>query len=53
MKAEEKNMIDIVKFGAVGDGVTINTEKIQAAIDAAAETGETVCVPGGVFAPAR
>ena len=49
MKAEEKNMIDIVKFGAVGDGVTLNTEKIQAAIDAAAETGETVCVPGGVF----
>ena len=49
MKAEEKNMIDIVKFGAVGDGVTLNTEKIQAAIDAAAKTGETVCVPGGVF----
>ena len=41
MKAEEKNMIDIVKFGAVGDGAPVNTQKIQAGIHAAAETGET------------
>ena len=42
-------MIDITKFGAVGDGVTVNTKSIQAAIHAAAETGETVRIPGGVF----
>ena len=45
----ETKMLDITKFGAVGDGAALNTESIQAAIDAAAKTGETVCVPGGVF----
>lgn len=42
-------MIDITKFGAVGDGITVNTKSIQAAIDAARKTGETVQIPGGVF----
>lgn len=42
-------MIDITKFGAVGDGKTINTAQIQSAIDEAARTGETVVIPGGVF----
>lgn len=42
-------MLNIVQFGAVGDGVTINTKNIQAAIDAAVKTGETVQIPGGVF----
>lgn len=33
----------------VADGKTVNTKAIQAAVDRAGETGETVLVPGGVF----
>jgi len=41
---------DITDFGAVGDGVTLNTAAIQAALDAAGETrGGTVFVPPGTF----
>ena len=40
---------DIVEFGAVGDGVTKNTEAIQKAIDAASEAAGTVLIPGGIF----
>ena len=43
------DMLNIVQFGAVGDGVAINTKSIQAAVDAANKTGETVQIPGGVF----
>ena len=40
----------ITGFGAVADGVTINTQAIQATIDAqAAAGGGTVVVPAGVF----
>ncbi len=41
---------DIRNYGAVSDGVTVNTPAIQAAIDAAAATGGgTVYVPAGTF----
>ncbi|MBQ8554911.1 MAG: right-handed parallel beta-helix repeat-containing protein [Clostridia bacterium] len=42
-------MFDIVKYGAVGDGVTMNTTAIQAAIDDAAKVHGTVLIPEGVF----
>jgi polygalacturonase len=38
-------MRNILDFGAVGDGVTVNTSAIQAAID----MGGTVYIPAGVF----
>lgn len=34
--------------GAVGDGTTLNTKAIQAAIDEAAKTGATVALKPGV-----
>ncbi|HLF32809.1 MAG TPA: glycosyl hydrolase family 28 protein [Cyclobacteriaceae bacterium] len=41
---------DILRFGAVGDGKTVNTVAIQKAIDACFENGGgTVIVPRGVF----
>ncbi len=41
---------NIVSFGAVGDGVTLNTQPIQKAIDAAsAAGGGTVLIPEGKF----
>ena len=44
------NQKSIAGFGAVADGATINTQAIQAAIDAqAAAGGGTVVVPPGVF----
>jgi polygalacturonase len=36
-------------FGAKGDGVTLDTRGIQAAIDAAAASGGTVCFESGVY----
>jgi len=39
---------DITKFGAVGDGITLNTANIQAAIDACG-AGDRVYVPAGTF----
>lgn len=41
-------VFDVADFGAVGDGVTVNTAAIQAAIDACTRGGE-VLVPAGVF----
>jgi exo-poly-alpha-galacturonosidase len=41
-------VFDVTQFGAVGDGVTVNTQAIQAAIDACTPGGE-VLVPAGVF----
>ena len=43
------SMLDIRSFGAVGDGLTDDTAAVQAAIDKAAETGETVYVGPGVY----
>lgn len=41
---------DIIAYGAVADGVTLNTAAIQAAIDACHQNGGgTVTVPAGVF----
>lgn len=45
MQNGRKNILD---FGAVGDGKTVNTEAIQKAIDTC-EKGETVYIPTGVF----
>ncbi len=40
----------LTDFGAVGDGETLNTKKIQAAIDRiAADGGGTLVVPEGIF----
>ncbi|WEK19969.1 MAG: glycosyl hydrolase family 28 protein [Candidatus Pedobacter colombiensis] len=39
----------ITKFGAKGDGVTINTKAIQKAIDACTQEGGTVIIPAGSF----
>ena len=41
---------DIRQYGAVGDGKTLNTKAVQAAIDACASNqGGTVLVPAGIF----
>ncbi len=42
-------MINVVDFGAVADGKTLNTKAIQAAIDECAKTGGRVIVPTGTF----
>ena len=41
--------LSIAEAGAVGDGTTLNTKVIQAAIDRLAEKGGTVVVPPGKF----
>lgn len=41
-------VFDVTDFGAVGDGVTVNTKAIQAAIEACTPGGK-VLVPAGVF----
>lgn len=46
MKTAEK--IDVTDFGAVADGVTVNTAALQAAIDACG-AGGTVFVPAGQY----
>ena len=47
LAAEEYN---ILKFGATGDGKTINTESIQAAIDKATNSGGgKVVIPEGIY----
>jgi len=42
-------IFNIKEFGAIGDGVTINTEAIQKAIDKCAEIGGVVYIPNGIF----
>ena len=42
-------MLNLLNFGAVGDGKTMNTKAFADAIAAAKETKETVCVPAGTF----
>ena len=46
----QRSIINIVDFGAVGDGKTINTEPIQKALDACTQKGGgTVTIPNGKF----
>lgn len=42
-------MINIIDFGAVGDGVFMNTEAFAKAIAAAKKNNDAVCVPAGTF----
>lgn len=42
-------MISIEKYGAVGDGKTLNTKSFQQAVEKALGTGEAVLVPPGVY----
>ena len=47
---EKNKTYNILNFGAKGDGVTLNTESIQAAIDKAGKDGGgQVIVPAGKF----
>ncbi|MHB9067888.1 MAG: glycoside hydrolase family 28 protein [Pirellulaceae bacterium] len=49
-QATAKGLLDILEFGAVGDGVTLNTAPIQAAIDAcSSQRAAGVLVAGGRF----
>ncbi len=46
----EPEVFRVTDFGAVGDGVTVNTQAIQAAIDSCARKGGgTVVIPKGTF----
>lgn len=45
-------VFDVTDYGAVGDGSTLNTAAIQAAIDAATP-GATVRIPAGRSRPGR
>jgi hypothetical protein len=47
--AESRYVFDITHFGAKGDGETLNTKAIQAALDAAGVAGGEVVVPRGSF----
>ena len=48
--AAVQRRVDVRRHGAIGDGRTLNTKAIQAAIDAcAAEGGGMIVVPAGVF----
>jgi Endopolygalacturonase len=50
MSAGTPVSFDITRFGAVGDGKTLNTQSIQAAIDACSKSGGgTVIVPARKF----
>ena len=47
--ASAEKLFDAARFGAKGDGVTLNTAAIQRAIDAAARKHGTVMLPPGVY----
>jgi len=49
IKPAEKQIFDVLKYGALGDGVTLDSPAIQKAIDAAnqAGNGAQVLIPGG------
>ncbi|MFL6332456.1 MAG: glycoside hydrolase family 28 protein [Pyrinomonadaceae bacterium] len=48
--AAADKVLDVAKAGAVGDGTTLNTERIQSAIDQlASKGGGTLVIPKGVF----
>lgn len=47
--ASAKGSFDVARYGAKGDGTTMNTAAIQRAIDAAAEGGGTVVFPAGTY----
>jgi polygalacturonase len=44
-----ERVFDVRDFGAKGDGITIDTEAMQGAIDACEKEGGVVLVPAGVF----
>ncbi len=46
---EAGSIFNVATYGAKGDGVTKDTMPIQAAIDAAAKAGGTVCLPPGKY----
>jgi hypothetical protein len=43
-----RDVVSVKDFGAVGDGVTVDTAFVQAAIDAMANGG-TICFPNGTY----
>lgn len=45
--------LDVVDFGAVGDGVTDNTEAFSLALEVSNETRMDVIIPAGTFAVGR
>ena len=47
--ASAKGSYNVARYGAKGDGTTVNTAAIQRAIDAAAKGGGTVVFPAGTF----
>ncbi|HEC43279.1 MAG TPA: hypothetical protein ENI20_10660 [Bacteroides sp.] len=44
-----ENVHDIRNYGALGDGIQLETEAIQAAVDKCAEIGGKVLIPKGKY----